>query len=336
MLLGKVPILKTIEKVPGGLMVVFLLLGAIVNTFAPEALEIGSFTTALFKKGALPLIAVLLVCSGAQITVRTAGVALWKGIVLNSAKVILGCIIGILVGKFLGPKASFLGLTPLALIAAMANSNGGLYTALASKYGDETDIGAVAIISSNDGPFFTMLAMGMTGLANIPWIALIAVIVPIIVGMILGNLDDDMRKFLAPGVMLSIPFFSFPLGASLNLIDIVKAGLPGVLLGFMTLIVTGLGGFIAYKYLIPESHRRSDAVGAAVGTSAGNSAATPAAVAAVDPTWAPYASIATVQVGASVVITAILCPLLVDFLYKLQKKAEAKKEKMQDNSTGSV
>lgn len=332
-MLGKVPILKTIEKVPGGLMVVFLLLGAIVNTFAPEALQIGSFTTALFKNGALPLIAVLLVCSGAQITVRTAGVALWKGVVLNSAKVILGCLIGILVGKLLGPQASFLGLTPLALIAAMANSNGGLYTALASKYGDESDIGAVAIISSNDGPFFTMVAMGMTGLANIPWIALIAVIVPIIIGMILGNLDDDMRKFLAPGVKLSIPFFSFPLGASLNLIDIVKAGLPGILLGLMTLIVTGLGGLIAYRYLIPKDKRRSDAVGAAIGTSAGNSAATPAAVAAVDPTWAPYASIATVQVGASVVITAILCPLLVDFLYKLQKKKE---EKIQENSASSA
>jgi 2-keto-3-deoxygluconate permease len=314
-------------------MVVFLLLGAIVNTFAPEALQIGSFTTALFKNGALPLIAVLLVCSGAQITVRTAGVALWKGVVLNSAKVILGCLIGILVGKLLGPQASFLGLTPLALIAAMANSNGGLYTALASKYGDESDIGAVAIISSNDGPFFTMVAMGMTGLANIPWIALIAVIVPIIIGMILGNLDDDMRKFLAPGVKLSIPFFSFPLGASLNLIDIVKAGLPGILLGLMTLIVTGLGGLIAYRYLIPKDKRRSDAVGAAIGTSAGNSAATPAAVAAVDPTWAPYASIATVQVGASVVITAILCPLLVDFLYKLQKKKE---EKIQENSASSA
>jgi len=214
----------------------------------------------------------------------------------------------------------------------MANSNGGLYTALASKYGDETDIGAVAIISSNDGPFFTMLAMGMTGLANIPWIALVAVVVPIIVGMILGNLDDDMRKFLAPGVMLSIPFFSFPLGASLNLIDIVKAGLPGALLGLMTLIVTGLGSYIAYKFLVPEKHRKNDAVGAAVGTSAGNSAATSAAVAAVDPSWVPYASLATVQVGASVVITAILCPLLVDFLYKLQKKAEAKNKKAEKSS----
>jgi 2-keto-3-deoxygluconate permease len=325
-LLGRVPILKTIEKVPGGLMVVFLILGAVVNTFAPESLNIGSFTTALFKNGALPLIAVLLVCSGAQITIKTAGIALWKGIVLNTAKVVLGCIIGILVGKFIGPQATFLGLTPLALIAAMANSNGGLYTALASRYGDESDIGAVAIISTNDGPFFTMLAMGMTGLANIPWIALVAVIIPIIVGMILGNLDEDMRKFLAPGVMLSIPFFSFPLGASLNLIDIVKAGLPGVLLGLLTLVVTGIGGYFAYKYLIPKSDRKSDAVGAAVGTSAGNSAATPAAVAAVDPSWAPYVSVATVQVGAAVVITAILCPLLVDFLHKIQQRQKKNSE----------
>ncbi|WP_422448041.1 2-keto-3-deoxygluconate permease [Thermoanaerobacterium sp. DL9XJH110] len=318
--MGRVPILKTIEKVPGGLMVVFLILGAVINTFAPEALKIGSFTTALFKNGALPLIAVLLVCSGAQITITTAGVALWKGIVINTSKVVLGCIIGILVGKLLGPQATLFGLTPLALIAAMANSNGGLYTALASKYGDETDIGAVAIISTNDGPFFTMLAMGMTGLANIPWVALIAVIIPIIVGMILGNLDEDMRKFLAPGVMLSIPFFSFPLGASLNLIDIVKAGAPGVLLGLLTLVVTGVGGYFAYKYLVPQNYRKSNAVGAAIGTAAGNAVATPAAVAAVDPSWVPYVSTATVQVGAAVVITAILCPLLVDFLDKMQQR----------------
>ena len=318
--MGKIPILKTIQKVPGGLMVVFLLLGAIVNTFAPEWLMIGSFTTALFKQGALPLIAVLLFCSGAQITIKTAGVALWKGFVLNTVKVLLGISVGLVVGKLLGPEGTLFGLTPLALIAAMANSNGGLYTALAQKYGDASDIGAVAIISTNDGPFFTMVAMGMTGLANIPIIAMVAVIVPILIGMILGNLDEDMRKFLAPGVMLSIPFFSFPLGAGLNLMDIVKAGGPGIALGLLTLFVTGIGGFFAYKFLVPSKEKRSDAVGAAIGTTAGNAAGTPAAIAAVDPTWAPYAAAATVQVGASIVITAILCPLLVDFLSRMCKQ----------------
>lgn len=38
-------------------MVVPLLLGATINTFFPQILEIGGFTTALFKQGAMPLIA---------------------------------------------------------------------------------------------------------------------------------------------------------------------------------------------------------------------------------------------------------------------------------------
>ncbi len=319
-MLGKVPILKTIQKVPGGLMVVFLLLGATVNTFAPASLEIGSFTTALFKKGALPLIAVLLFCSGAQITIRTAGLALWKGVVLNTTKVVLGVAVGLIVAKFVGREGALLGLTPLALIAAMSNSNGGLYTALAQRYGDESDVGAVAIISTNDGPFFTMVAMGMTGLADIPILTMVAVIVPIIIGMILGNLDEDMREFLAPGVVLSIPFFSFALGAGLHFGDILSAGLPGILLGLLSLLVTGLGCYLAYRFLIPASGKRGNAVGAALGTTAGNAAGTPAAIAAVDPAWAPFAAVATVQVGAAIVITAILCPLLVDALARWERK----------------
>lgn len=242
-------------------MVVFLFLGILTNTFFPASLMIGSFTTALFKNGALSLIAVLLFCSGAQITLKTAGVALYKGVLLNVVKVVLGVSIGVLLGKILGNSGTLLGLSPLALMAAMANSNGGLYTALAQKYGNDSDIGAVAIISMNDGPFFTMIAMGAAGMANIPIIALVAVIMPIVIGMILGNLDSDIRDFSKPGIALSIPFFAFALGAGLNLNSVVQAGLSGVVLGLLTVVVTGIGGYLAYKFLIAKDFKESNAVG---------------------------------------------------------------------------
>nr|WP_221040082.1 2-keto-3-deoxygluconate permease [Gelria sp. Kuro-4] len=305
---------KAVDRVPGGLMVVPLLLGAIINTLFPQVLQIGGFTTALLKQGAMPLLGLFLLCNGAQIKIRQAGVSLGKGVALTAVKFLIGAVLGWLVGKFMGPSG-LLGLSSLAIIGAVTNSNGGLYTALASQYGDPTDVGAVAVISINDGPFLTMAAMGATGLADIPFVTLVAVVVPIVIGMVLGNLDEEWKKFLEPGQKLLIPFFAFPLGAALDFRTIFKAGLPGVLLGLVTVVLTGLGGYFTIKYVF----REKKGVGAAIGTTAGNAVATPAAVAAADPTLAPLVAGATAQIAASVIITAVLCPLLVSYLDKLER-----------------
>lgn len=320
MKMGKIPILDTINKIPGGLMVVPLILGVLVNTFFPDALQIGSFTTALFKNGSSCLIAVLFFCSGAQMQFRTAGMSLYKGVIINLGKVLTGVACGVLLAKIAGPDAAFLGVTPLAMIGAMSNSNGGLYTALASRYGDDADVGAVAVISSNDGPFFEMMFMGVAGVANIPITSLIACIVPIVVGMILGNLDEKIRDFLKPGSMIAIFLFAFPLGAGMDLKTLISAGFPGILLGVMTVVITGIPTYFLYRLTVPKAKRHSCVAGMAVGTSAGNSVATPAAIALVDAAWAPYVEVATAQVAASVIVTAILIPLLCDFIYKLEAK----------------
>ena len=41
-------IMRFLKKIPAGMMVVPMLLGAIINTFIPEVTNIGSFTTAVF------------------------------------------------------------------------------------------------------------------------------------------------------------------------------------------------------------------------------------------------------------------------------------------------
>ena len=320
MKMGKVPVLDTINKIPGGLMVVPLLLGVLMNTFFPNALQIGSFTTALFKNGANCLIALMFFCSGAQIQFKAAGMSVYKGVVINLGKVITGVSLGVILAKVAGPDAALLGVTPLAMIGAMSNSNGGLYTALASKYGDKEDVGAIAVISSNDGPFFEMMFMGVAGVAEIPLTTLVACILPIILGMILGNLDDKIRDFLKPGTMIAIFMFAFPLGAGMSLKTFVKAGFPGVLLGLLTIVITGIPTYFLYKLAIPKNKRHSCVAGMCVATTAGNAVATPAAIAAIDPRWLPYVETATAQVACSVMVTAILVPFVADWIYKHEQK----------------
>lgn len=65
-------ILQTVKKIPGGIMIVPLLLGAIINTFFPQLWTIfdGTFTTHLWKTGAMPILAVFLFCNATTINVK--------------------------------------------------------------------------------------------------------------------------------------------------------------------------------------------------------------------------------------------------------------------------
>lgn len=315
----QIPIKKTLDKIPGGMMVVPLFLGVLVNTFCPQVLKIGGFTTALFApQASSTILACFMFLIGSQINFKLAPKALKKGAILITGKFIVGAGIGIFVGKFFGP-AGVLGLSPLAILSGLTNCNGGLYASLASQYGDDTDVGAYALLSLKDGPFFTLVALGASGLAQVPFMSLIAVLVPILIGMILGNLDTNMRTFLGSSKLLLIPFFSFPLGTGMNLKTIVQAGGPGILLGVVASL-TGIGAYVLLKLFKEEP-----IIGLATGSTAGNAVATPAAAAAIDPAVATVAAVATAQVAAACVVSAIICPFIVSYAFKFLRNSKVKK-----------
>ncbi|WP_018924865.1 2-keto-3-deoxygluconate permease [Salsuginibacillus kocurii] len=318
-----------IEKIPGGLMVVPLLLGAVINTFAPGMLRIGGFTQELFVDGALVLIALFLLCAGAQINVKNVGVTIGKGVTLLTVKWLVGATIGLIAYMFAGPEGLFLGLAPIAIIAAMTNSNGGLYVALVGQYGKEDDRAAYSILALNDGPFLTMVALSIFGAMGFveglfSFTDFIAVLLPIVIGAVLGNLDEEIREFLSTGSNMLIPFFAFALGMGIDFADILAGGLGGVVLGLMTVFITGTAGYWAFKLF-----NWNPIVGASEGSTAGNAVATPAAIASANAAFASIESIATVQVAASVVTTAILLPIYIGFLVKRAEKKGKMQEYMQ-------
>ncbi len=303
----------TIEKVPGGMMVIPLILGALVNTFFPQILAIGGFTTAV-AKNPLAILGVFLVCMGAGMDIKGAPKSIKIGVVQTLTKYGVAVLIGLLIGYFFG-KDGIWGISTLAIIAAMSSTNGGLYTALTAEYGTKEEVGAIAILSIKDGPFLTMIALGSAGLASIPFITLVGVILPLLIGVILGNLDPDMRAFLTKAGMVMIPFFAFGLGCGINLETILVAGFSGILLGLLTVVICGF-----FTIFTDKITGGTGVAGAANASTAGNAVATPAAVAMVDPSLASTAAIATPQVAAAVIVTALLVPVLTAYVAKRNKK----------------
>lgn len=296
----------------------FLRLGAV------PASGVTSFTESLFKTGALTLIALFLFCVGSQMTLRIGARALGKGALLTVGKFVAGAAVGLALARISDPFHGILGLSSLAVIAAMTNGNGGLFAALSGQYGNRSDVGALSVLSLNDGPFLTMTALGLMG-ERFPFVIFLAVLLPLALGMLLGNLDEGLREFLRPGEKLTIPFFAFALGAGMNLAVFAQWSLllGGVLLGVMTTVFSGGVMWLA----LAAAGFKSRIAAMAEASVAGNAAATPvviaaAAAAAGSPNAAAYREIvgpATAQISIAVLTTALLCPLAVIWLDRRQR-----------------
>lgn len=247
---------------------------------------------------------------GAGISLNAAPKALLTGVGVTASKFLVAVAMGFAVDKCFGADGLW-GLTSVAVIAAMSNSNGGLYAALAGEFGRDNEVGATPVIALNDGPILTMIALGAAGMANIPVMSVVVVIIPMLLGMLLGNLDPQMRDFLSKGGPLLIPFFAFALGASIDFAMLLKGGLAGILLGGLTTLV---GGFFNIK--IDRLLGGSGIAGAAASSTAGNAVATPIAIAQADPALAHVVATATPLVATSVIVTAILTPMLTSWVAK--------------------
>lgn len=301
---------QNVEKIPGGMMIVPLFIGALIKTLAPNINTFFGGFTGNFLTGTSVILFVFFFSVGTTIDLRTSGYIAKKGLSLLIVKVLLAAILGVIASHIIPANGIrtgiFSGLSVLAIIASFNETNGGLYMALMTTLGRKEDAAGFPFISIESGPFMTMIAMGIAGIASFPWQSLVSTLIPFALGILLGTLDKEFRKMFSPLVSGLIPFFALTLGFNLSFSMIIKSGFMGILMG---ILVVGVSGFVLY--LVDRYITQSDGVaGWAASSTGGAAVAVPYAIAQINSKFAPVASSATAIIATSVLVTSILTPVV--------------------------
>ena len=138
-------------------------------------------------------------------------------------------------------------------------------------------------------------------------------ILPIVVGIILGNLFPSFKKMMAPALSAIIVLVFFAMGSTMTFGQLINGGLPGILLGVICSVV-----FAIPVIAVDKLTGGTGVAGAAISSCAGANVATPAAMASVNGAMYGGAVLATAtaQVAACAIVTAILTPLVTSWCYK--------------------
>ncbi len=316
-----------IDKVPGGLMLIPLFLGALVKTFFPGAPSFFDKTfTAGMLTGVVPILAVWFFCMGTSIRLSATGTVLRKSGTIVLTKLVAAAVITWTAAVFIPAEGIqsgfFAGLSVLAIVCAMDMTNGGLYASLMQTYGTKEEAGAFVLTSVESGPLMSMVILGAAGF-HFEWQMYLGALLPFAAGFILGNLDPKLREFFAPGGMLMIPFFAFALGNTINLGTLFSPlALLGIVLAVSVIILTGIPLILADKYI----GGGTGTAGLAASSTAGAAVSNPILIAGMAPQFKVVQPDATVLVAICVIVTSILVPILTGLYYKKFGKGKAEKK----------
>lgn len=304
------------DRIPGGLMLVPLLLGALCRTFAPTAPTYFKGFTQGIMTGVVPILAVWFFCMGASIRFSATGTVLRKSGTLVVTKLLAAWGITIVASWFIPAEGIhtgfFAGLSVLAIVSSMDMTNGGLYASLMQTYGTREEAGAFVLTSIESGPLMSMVILGASGVAHFEPQIFVGALLPFLVGFILGNLDPKLRAFFSPGGLLLIPFFAFSLGNTIDLgILLSPLAALGVALALSVIVLTSIPLILADKFI----GGGTGTAGLAASSTAGAAAANPIAIAAVAPQFADAAKTATPLVAICVIVTSIVVPILTGLWY---------------------
>lgn len=298
-------ILKTVNAVPAGTFLVPLLLSALIYTIWPDLFMIGGLTETLFGGGSVNfIIAALCFFSGIGINVKDLGKLFKRHGVLLVVKFAASVALSLLFMAAFGQEGIF-GISAVAFTVVISSTNPAAYISIVSESGNKIDQAAFGLVGLFGIPAVPVFIYGLIGGGGFDWVPVVSTIVPIIIGIVIGNLDPELKKLFSPGMTVMIPILGWNIGQGMNLLNVVSSGAIGLLLVVIFYIL------MSVLVVTDTFALKNDGVASmgmnAVATSA---SAFPAIIAQSNPSVEPFVASAQAQILAVGVVTIILTPII--------------------------
>ena len=305
---------KIFVAIPGGVMVVPLVLAVIINSFFPTAFEIGGLTSALVNESTLPLLGLIFFLVGSQFQFQD-NLKVWKnGLTLLVYKFCIGILFYFFVYHFFG-LVGIAGISPLVLLIALTQPNIAMYVAVTHQFGSPYQLKLLPILALMVSPLMTILILETDNRIYASLMDYFSMLVPFILGAGVGSLFQEKRKTFLNFLPVVIPFFAFSVGSHIHLSTFLETGFAGILLTLLVL-GTGVGGFFLLRIFSFENATS----GIAVGSTASMSIMMLPLIASIDARYNPLIPVITAQLLTVTVLSCVFCPMVAKYLQRFQKR----------------
>ncbi len=253
-------------KIPAGTMFVPLIISSLITTICIHAglgaTKEGELGISLWDylgqpmdllfgaKGQMFVIGMMLFCTGTMLTGKDFKDLSHRGLWNLLARLVPAFILSGLIMFFVGLQG-FCGIDSVLLTIATTSANAALFVAISKPYCDNSDMATFPIMLISAMPILPFVFLSFFGHpeGEVPtvWNTLkpvVSMLIPFLLGILLGNLDHKIRDVFKSGNTLLIPFLGFEFGAK---IDFLKAFSPSLLPSSLLLTVI----FWAISIIIP-------------------------------------------------------------------------------------
>ena len=252
-----------LNKIPAGTMFVPLVISAIITTICIHCglgvslwNYLGNPMKDLFgSTGQMLLIGLMLFCTGTTITGRDFIEVGKRGIWIILARLIPAYIICAIVFVCCGVNG-FAGIDSITLACCLTSANAALYMGIIQPYGDDSDKGTfpiMLIFSMPLVPFIFLSCMG-SGSSDITTsiLQIISLLIPFLLGVLLGNLDQKIRNVFKGGNAIILPFLGFQFGSTIDLVNAFQGEviLAAILLTVIYWAVTMIIPYLVDRFIL--------------------------------------------------------------------------------------